>query len=62
MQAEPARFLEGSNVPSAAGVLLAEWLGELAKRPENRGALHHWEVLPARPARHGELSVPLPHR
>src|SRR5207248_5799612 len=38
---------------------LAEWLRAFAARPENRGALAHWETLPARPARHGECAPPL---
>ena len=58
MHARPARFLEGPP-PEAPGPL-ATWIEELARRPENRGALAHLEVLPARPARHGELSLPLP--
>jgi DEAD/DEAH box helicase domain-containing protein len=58
MQARPARFLEGPP-PGATGHWAA-WIEELARRPENRGALAHWEVLPARPARCTELSRPLP--
>jgi DEAD/DEAH box helicase domain-containing protein len=58
MHARPARFLDASGVAAAPD--LASWITELAKRPENRGALAHWERLPARPARHGELSLPLP--
>ncbi len=57
MPPRPGRFLEGTP-PSASP--LAAWLAELARRPENRGALTHLEVQPARPARHGELSLPLP--
>jgi DEAD/DEAH box helicase domain-containing protein len=57
MQPRPGRFLEGTP-PSASP--LAAWLGELARRPENHGALTHLEVQPARPARHGELQRPLP--
>ena len=60
MQAKPARFLEWPKVSSESESILASWLSDLARRPENRGALRHWEVLPARPARHGELSYPLP--
>ena len=59
MQAQPARFLDGP--PDAAEVgTLAAWFAELARRPENRGALSHWETLPARPARFGDLALPLP--
>ena len=39
---------------------LPEWLRELAARPENAGALAHWETLPSRTARFGELQPPLP--
>ena len=39
---------------------LPEWLRELASRPENAGALAHWETLPSRTARFGELQPPLP--
>ena len=60
MQAKPARFLEGPRVALEGGESVASWIAELAKRPENRGAIAHWETLPARPARHGELSIPLP--
>ena len=59
MQPRPGRFLE--EPPSSAGPL-AVWLEELARRPENRGALVHLEVQPARAARYGELTgfAPLP--
>jgi DEAD/DEAH box helicase domain-containing protein len=57
MQPRPGRFLAGP--PSPAGPLAA-WLEEFARRPENVGALVHLEVRPPRPARHGELSLPLP--
>src|SRR2546426_3062246 len=60
MQAKPARFLEWPKASSGSESAVASWLSDLARRPENRGALRHWEVLPARPARHGELSYPLP--
>src|ERR1041385_2991369 len=36
------------------------WLLEYADRPENRGALVHWQTLPARPARYSELVPALP--
>ena len=58
MQPRPARFLEGP--PSGDTAPWGAWLEELSRRPENRGALAHLEVLPARPARCGELSLPLP--
>ena len=60
MQARPARFLEEPPASSGDGDSVASWIGELARRPENRGAIAHWETLPARPARFGELSIPLP--
>ncbi|HTO91320.1 MAG TPA: DEAD/DEAH box helicase [Candidatus Sulfotelmatobacter sp.] len=54
----------GSFLPldadAPAGDGLAHWLRSLAARGEHRGALSHWETLPARRARHGELSLPLP--
>jgi DEAD/DEAH box helicase domain-containing protein len=57
MQANPTRFIapDVSEAPS-----LARWLAGYAARPENRGALVHWQTLPARPARHGELLPALP--
>jgi DEAD/DEAH box helicase domain-containing protein len=57
MQARPAQFLELGKAESASP--LAAWLAEFAQRPENRGALVHWERLPARPARTGQLAEPL---
>jgi DEAD/DEAH box helicase domain-containing protein len=58
--ARPGRFLEGlAPAPSATTLDLVAWIGDLAGRPENRGALAHWERLPARPARYGNLSLPL---
>src|SRR5262245_51326179 len=59
MQARPARFLEEPRA-LGDGDSVAAWIAELAKRPENRGAIAHWETLPARPARHGDLSIALP--
>ena len=64
MQAEPARFLPaaaaeaGSDADSPRS--LAGWLSEWARRPDNRGALAHWQRIPARAPRHGELAIPLP--
>ena len=58
MQAEPTRFLEWPPASSDPGSSLSSWLAEFARRPENRGALHHWEILPARPARFGDPSLP----
>jgi DEAD/DEAH box helicase domain-containing protein len=58
MQPRPARFLAGPP-PGATG-RWAAWIEELARRPENRGALAHLETLPERPARHAELAPPLP--
>jgi DEAD/DEAH box helicase domain-containing protein len=60
MQAEPARFLTPGADPDLAPSL-AGWLAGWANRPENRGALAHWQKIPARPPRFGELSLPLPH-
>jgi DEAD/DEAH box helicase domain-containing protein len=60
MHAEPARFLPTSAADTSAVTPLARWLAGFARRPENRGALAHWQRMPARPARHGELGVPLP--
>ena len=59
MQAEPTRFLPGA-ADHEATASLAGWLAEHARRPENRGAVTHWERIPARPPRHGELTLPLP--
>lgn len=59
MQAQPARFLEGPPLGSDSPSALAHWLAEFARRPENRGALAHWETLPPRPARFAELDRPL---
>ncbi len=58
MHSRPARFLDGPLASDTAR--WAAWLEELARHPENRGALAHWEVLPARLARYAELSRPLP--
>jgi DEAD/DEAH box helicase domain-containing protein len=55
MQVPPTHFLPEPS----AGSGLAEWLESFAARPENRGALVHRQVLPARPARFGELQPPL---
>ena len=60
MQAPPTRFLERQDGRLDSGSDLAHWLAERAREPENRGALDHWEIIPARPARFGELSLPLP--
>ncbi len=57
MQVTPARFLAPDDTPPRS---LAHWLAAFANRPENRGALVHWQTLPARPARHGELLPELP--
>lgn len=59
MQVEPARFVAWPP-PEAQPSDLATWLATYARRPENRGALVHWETLPARPARFGELLPALP--
>ncbi|OGF04970.1 MAG: hypothetical protein A2W00_08270 [Candidatus Eisenbacteria bacterium RBG_16_71_46] len=59
MHAPPTRFLERAASPSA-GESPAAWLAEQARGPAGRGALAHWEVLTARPARHAEPARPLP--
>ena len=55
MQVPPTHFLP----EPAAGSGLADWLKAFAARQENRGALVHWQVIPARAARFGELQPPL---
>jgi len=59
MATEPARFLD-HWLPAGSASDTAAWLRHHAARPENRGALAHWHSVPARPARHGELALPLP--
>jgi DEAD/DEAH box helicase domain-containing protein len=51
---------EPRRVPRPDDSALTDWLRAFAARPENRGALAHWETLPARPARYAELVRPLP--
>ena len=46
MKLPPTHFL---REPSS-GQGLAQWLRDFASRPENRGALVHWQTLPARRA------------
>ncbi len=58
MKALPTRFLDPPD--DAGDGDLVRWLAEYAERRENRGALVHWERLPARPARFGELLPALP--
>ena len=53
MQAEPLSFPAPTRPEGAAS--LADALRALANRPENRGALVHWETLPPRPARYAAL-------
>jgi DEAD/DEAH box helicase domain-containing protein len=60
MQPEPARFLPSAGGDAATTVSLAGWLAEHGRRPENRGAIVHWQRIPSRPPRHGELTLPLP--
>ncbi|MEK7824443.1 MAG: DEAD/DEAH box helicase [Candidatus Eisenbacteria bacterium] len=60
MHAEPARFLSPPGADRAGTASPAAWLAEHARRPENRGAISHWERIAARPPRHGELTLPLP--
>src|SRR5262245_37193910 len=59
MHAETGRFLSGPPPAPESGTL-AGWLAQHADRPENRGALVHWQRLAARRARYGELTLPLP--
>uniref|UniRef100_A0A832I2Q7 DEAD/DEAH box helicase n=1 Tax=Eiseniibacteriota bacterium TaxID=2212470 RepID=A0A832I2Q7_UNCEI len=61
MQARPARFLDSPPAGAADGLPpMVAWLLAHAAEPANRGALVHLERLPERPARHGELALPLP--
>ena len=60
MQASPTRFLEWPKGSREEEALPARWIGEVARAPESRESLAHWEKLPARPARTAELSPPLP--
>ena len=58
MQAPTARF---PDRPAPSGdPSLAAWLESLALEPDFRGALRHWQTIPARPARHADLDRPLP--
>lgn len=58
MRAAPGRFM-GREASEGDGDLV-RWLAEFSRRRENRDALVHWETLPARPARFGELLPALP--
>jgi DEAD/DEAH box helicase domain-containing protein len=60
VQARPTRFLDAGATPATGAEALSAWIAAVAARPENRGALCHWERLPARTARYGELALPLP--
>src|SRR5262245_58391344 len=55
MKVPPTHFLH----EPAPGNEPAGWLREFASRSENRGALVHWQTIPARAARFGELQPPL---
>ena len=61
MQAPPTRFLEPATAApvACADSPLASWLLGHAARHDHRGAIAHWQTLPARPARFGDLSPPL---
>ncbi|NOT34943.1 MAG: DEAD/DEAH box helicase [Candidatus Eisenbacteria bacterium] len=59
MHSEPARFLDVWSEPRSTADPIS-WLRDLGERPEHRGAIAHWHVEPARLARHGALSWPLP--
>ena len=52
MQAESARFLAGTRDRSAS-LDFEALIRALDATAEHRGALAHWETLPARPARYG---------
>lgn len=56
MQVRAGGFLAHEPTPGST----VDWLRAFAARPENAGALTHWETLPARGARFGELQPPLP--
>jgi DEAD/DEAH box helicase domain-containing protein len=56
VQIPPGSLIADSKAGESS---LARWLLEFAAREENRGALVHWETLPARAARYGELQPPL---
>ncbi|HYM81709.1 MAG TPA: DEAD/DEAH box helicase [Candidatus Limnocylindria bacterium] len=60
MEAEPARFLDWPKSAEHPTPGLTAWLEAFARLPENRGAVVHHEVIPARPARHGAPALPLP--
>src|SRR5213594_2063959 len=59
MQADSARFLAWPP-PSEDAAGLESLIRDWADRGDTRGALAHHERLPARPARHGDLALPLP--
>jgi len=59
MQAPIARFLDRPQ-PSREESAIARWLGDASLAPESKGALAHWQTLPARAARFGTLDPPLP--
>src|SRR5438552_172929 len=58
MQAESARFLAGTRDRSAS-LDFEALIRALSASPDHRGALSHWQTLPARPARFGEPALPL---
>ncbi len=58
MQAGSARFLDWP--PALAAGTAPPWLAALTAVSGAREAIAHWETLPARPARFGRLSLPLP--
>ena len=60
MQAAPRSFTEWAADAAAPVIGLGERMRALAGRPENRGALVHWETLPARAARFESLDPGLP--
>ena len=59
MQAQPTRFLSRFEDQHATPDLI-DVLRSLARSPDHRQALAHWETIPARPARFGTLSRGLP--
>ncbi len=58
MQASPARRAEWPPEPSVPGA--PPWLAALTALPGADEAIVHREILPACPARHGRLALPLP--
>src|SRR6266850_764611 len=60
LEAEPGRFLAWPPTSERLSADPARWLEQFARRPENRDAVAHWQVIPPRAARYGTLSLALP--